>query len=543
MTAHFQNEFEQGGYSVGIDVGGTNTDAVVLDVDNTILTSTKEATTEDVTSGIRAALESVLDSLGDQRSRVSRVMLGTTHATNAIVDRRNLGRVAVLRLGAPASTGFPPLMGWPEDLRKAILAGSAVLPGGFMADGMPISPLDQDSIRRFLDSIKGPIDAVAICGIFSPSFPEQEREVEEIVLDHLGLSVPVSRSHDIGAIGLLERENATVINAALYGVAKSVTQGLMTVVDEQGLENSSVYFAQNDGTLMAVNYAARFPVLTIGSGPANSIRGAALLSGVTDAIVVDVGGTTSDLGVVTGGFPRESTLPREIGGVRTNFRMPDIISIGVGGGTRIDPSTGDIGSGSVGHHLHTEALIFGGSTPTLTDAAVACGVKTNILSRKERQKISSHLSSGTGQAMQCALINAHERIQDAVDRLSHGKANLPLVIVGGGGFLVPEGLTGVEGIVYPKHGGVANAVGAALSLVGGRAQQVSNFEERKVAIDAASRAAIDKAIEAGADPLLVEVVDVSESPMSYSTQQNIRISVKVAGPLARLDSPILPIGT
>ncbi|NEM46646.1 MAG: hydantoinase/oxoprolinase family protein, partial [Xanthomonas perforans] len=89
---------------------------------------------------------------------------------------------------------------------------------------------------------------------------------------------------------------------------------------------------------MSLDYAAQYPVLTIGSGPANSIRGAAYLSGVDDAIVVDVGGTTSDLGVLVNGFPRESTLPREIGGVRTNFRMPDILSLGVGGGTIVDPA-------------------------------------------------------------------------------------------------------------------------------------------------------------------------------------------------------------
>ncbi|WP_245928580.1 hydantoinase/oxoprolinase family protein [Murinocardiopsis flavida] len=521
----------QGDLRLGVDVGGTNTDAVVLDSSNAVIACTKQPTDDDVTGGIRAAIAAVLECLGERRHEVARVMLGTTHATNAIVGRRDLGRVAVIRLGAPAATGFPPLTGWPEELKAAVLAGSAVLPGGHMVDGMPISPLDPDAVREFLGGIDGPVDAVAVCGIFSTSFPEQETRVKEIAHAELGRDVPVSLSQDIGAIGLLERENATVLNAALYGIARKVTDALLTVVAEEGLTDASVYFAQNDGTLMALDFAVRYPVLTIGSGPANSIRGAAYLSGAENAIVVDVGGTTSDLGVVVGGFPRESTLPREIGGVRTNFRMPDILSIGVGGGTRVDPSTGRLGPDSVGHRLHTAALTFGGATATLTDAAVHTGRAGGASA-----EWSLTVERDMGRALESALVRAHEWLQDSVERLSHGKQDLPLVVVGGGGFLVPDDLPGAGTVLRPEHGDVANAVGAAMSLVGGRAQQIGTFEERDKAVAKASRAAVERAIEAGADPLKVAVIDIIESPVSYSTQHTIRVSAKAAGPLARLGS-------
>ncbi|WP_306368716.1 hydantoinase/oxoprolinase family protein [Nocardiopsis sp. CC223A] len=517
-----------GGLSLGVDVGGTNTDAVVLDSSDTVVARTKQPTTEDVTGGIRAAIAAVLEDLGVRRTDVRRVMMGTTHATNAIVGRRGLGRVAVLRLGAPAATGFPPLTGWPQDLRDGVLAGAAVLPGGHMVDGTPISGLDPRAVEDFLDGLEGPVDAVAICGIFSPSFPEQEAQVEEIVRARLGRDLPVSLSRDIGTVGLLERENATVLNASLHGIARTVTDALRTVVREEGLTDAAVYFAQNDGTLMALDFAARHPVLTIGSGPANSIRGAAFLSGAENAIVVDVGGTTSDLGVVVGGFPRESTLPREIGGVRTNFRMPDILSIGVGGGTRVDPDTGRLGPDSVGHRLHTLALAFGGDTATLTDAAVhAGGVAADWAVRVDQ---------GTGAALEKALDRAHEWLQESVERLSHGKADLPLVVVGGGGFLVPDDLPGAGTVLRPAHGDVANAVGAAMSLAGGRAQEIGTYEERDEAVAKASRTAVERAIEAGADPLRVEVVDIVETPVSYSTQQALRVSVKAAGPLAGFGS-------
>jgi N-methylhydantoinase A/oxoprolinase/acetone carboxylase beta subunit len=516
--------------SVGIDVGGTNTDAVVLDADGRVIAWTKQATTEDVTGGIRAALSGVLGELGDERGRISRVMLGTTHATNAIVRRRGLGRVAVIRLGAPASTEFPSLSDWPEDLREVVLAGALLAGGGHLIDGYPISPLDIDGIRRFLDGIEGGFDAVAVCGIFSPSFPEQELEVASIVGDHVGVDVPVSLSHEIGALGLLERENATVLNAALHGIARDVTRGLLTVVQEENLD-AATFFAQNDGTLMAVEYAARYPVLTIGSGPANSIRGAAFLSGADDAIIIDVGGTTSDLGVLVDRFPRESTLPREIGGVRTNFRMPDILSVGIGGGTIVDLVAGAPKQDSLGYLLTEQALLFGGATPTLTDAATM--LTPGLIDGFALPTLDRATRAGLGNA----LAVAHDRIESAVERMSLGRVGLPLVVVGGGGFLVPDRVLGASEVLHPDRGNVANAVGAAIALAGGRADQVCDYVDRAGAIEAAGRIAIERAIQAGADPRLVEIVDVLETPLSYSTSATLKVSVKAAGPLALIGNP------
>lgn len=510
--------------SLGVDVGGTNTDAVVMDAAGRVLASTKQPTTDDVTGGIRAGIARVLADLGPDRTRVSQVMLGTTHATNAIVQRRGLDRVAAIRLGVPAATGFPPLLGWPDDLARLVLAGSVMVRGGHMVDGTPIAPLDRDAVLRFLDEV-GEVDAVAIAGIFSPSTPDQEFEVARLVREHSGPDTRVFLSHEIGPTGLLERENATVLNAALYSVARSVVEALDTVVAEAGLD-ATTYFAQNDGTLMSLDFAARFPVLTIGSGPANSIRGAAFLSGVENAIVVDVGGTTSDFGVVVGGFPRESTHPREIGGVRTNFRMPDVMSVGIGGGTIVDPATGAVGPGSVGHRIVTEALLFGGSTPTLTDAAALGGATIDGHSL-------ATVPAATRSALEAALSLARERIEEAVERLSFGRSDLPLIVVGGGGFLVPDVVAGAGAVIRPDHGGVANAVGAAISLAGGRADELVPAQEREAGLASASKAAIAKAIQAGVDPLQVEVVDILETPVSYLERPMLRMSVKAAGPLAR----------
>lgn len=515
--------------ALGVDVGGTNTDAVILDGTGAVLAHTKRPTTDDVTGGIRASIADVLAAIGPERTRVSRVMLGTTHATNAIVQRRALDRVAMIRLGAPAATEFPPLTGWPQDLADMVLAGAAMVGGGHMVDGTPISPLDRDGIRRFVDEV-GDFDAIAVAGIFSPSSPEQELEVAEMLRNHLGQDTRVFLSQDIGPTGLLERENATVLNAALYSVALAVTDALVTVVAEEGLD-AQTFFAQNDGTLMSLDYAAQYPVLTIGSGPANSIRGAAYLSGHDNAIVVDVGGTTSDLGVVVGGFPRESTMPREIGGVRTNFRMPDVLSVGIGGGTIVDVATGRVGPESVGYRIDRDALLFGGTTPTLTDAAA-------MLTSPVAGRRLPALPAATTAALKDALGAVADRLDAAVERLSLGRADIPLVVVGGGGFLVPDRLPSAGEVLRPDHGGVANAVGAAISLAGGRADQMAPMGERESAIEQASEAAIAKAIQAGADPLEVSVVEVLETHVPYTAQPTVNVSVKAAGPLARLTAGV-----
>src|SRR5699024_5892651 len=130
----------------------------------------------------------------------------------------------------------------------------------------------------------------------------------------MGDGVNVSLSHEIGSVGLLERENATVLNAALVAVSTEVAAALAAALEAHRLAPAT-FLAQHDGTLMALGSARPYPVLTIGSGPANSMRGAAYLTGAADALVADVGGTSTDVGVLVHGFPRESTAAVEIGGI------------------------------------------------------------------------------------------------------------------------------------------------------------------------------------------------------------------------------------
>ena len=122
-------------------------------------------------------------------------------------------------------------------------------------------------------------------------------------------------------MSLLERENATILNASIQPLARKTISAFKAALCELGLD-CALYLTQNDGTLLSSEQAIEFPVFTFASGPTNSMRGAAFLCGVDDAVVVDIGGTTTDVGVLVGGFPREASVAVKIGGVRTNFRMP-----------------------------------------------------------------------------------------------------------------------------------------------------------------------------------------------------------------------------
>ena len=274
---------------------------------------------------------------------------------------------------------------------------------------------------------------------------------------------------------------------------------------------------------MDLEFAIRFPVLTIGSGPANSIRGAAYLTGRTDAIVVDVGGTSTDVGVLVRGFPRESSFGVEIGGIRTNFRMPDLVTIALGGGTIVTEDA--LGPESVGYRILEEALVFGGSTPTLTDAGVAA--QRFVLG--DASRLAQH-----GPLLAAAIARSDAMLADAIDRVKTSREPVTLVAVGGGAPLVPEDLPGTSEVLRPDHSDVANAIGAAIASVSGEVDRVFHLGAggREAAIAEASSEAIERAVSAGAARESVEVVEIEEVPLAYLTDPAVRIRVKAGGPLA-----------
>lgn len=513
-------------YRIGIDVGGTNTDAVILDDQLTPIAKIKTPTTADVTTGIYQAMSLVLNQTTLDRSQIKYAMLGTTHATNAVVERKRLNQVAVIRIGLPATSAIKPLTGWPEDLKNAIGNMQYLIHGGHEFDGREIASLDEEAIRSIAQKVKGKATSIAVISVFSPVSNEHELRTAEILREELG-EIPISLSHEIGSMGLLERENATVLNAALVDVAKTTAQGFIEALAREGIQ-AKVYFGQNDGTLMAVEYAVRYPILTIACGPTNSIRGASFLAKTRNALVVDVGGTTTDVGVLVNGFPRESSMAVEIGGVRTNFRMPDLISIGLGGGSviRLTESKVTIGPDSVGYRITEEARVFGGNTLTTSDIVTALGKaqigdpqKVRDLDRKQLEPV---------YAQMIALA------EDVIDRMKTSAEPMPVILVGGGSVLLPDELRGASEVLKPEHLEVANAIGSAIAQVSGQIERIFSIDEygREGALNLAKEMAVQEAIKAGANPETIEIVEVDDVPLAYLPGNATKIRIKAAGDLA-----------
>jgi N-methylhydantoinase A/oxoprolinase/acetone carboxylase beta subunit len=509
---------------IGIDVGGTNTDAVVMD-GTRVVAGVKSATTADVMSGVVNALRAVLDASKMEAGAIDVVMIGTTHFTNAVVQRRDLAPTAAVRLGLPATASLPPMVDWPEDLKLAIGNHAYLAHGGNEFDGRVISPLDEQELLGIAADIKAKgIDTIAITSVFSPVSSDFEKRAGEIFARALP-GAHITLSSEIGRIGLLERENAAIMNACLRDLSAHVVAAFRKAIAETGIKGR-FFLTQNDGTLMDAAYAEKFPVLTFASGPTNSMRGAAFLSGVSEAIVVDIGGTTTDVGSLHKGFPRQATVAVEVGGVRTNFRMPDVFSIGLGGGSHVVETDKGIkvGPTSVGYKLVTDALIFGGSTLTTSDVAAAAG----MAAFGDRTKV-AHLTPDFIERTQAKIL---AMLEDCVERSRLSPEPLPVIVVGGGSILVNGPIGGLE-LVKPNHFAVANAVGAAIAQVSGEVDRVYALADigREQALTDAKSRAIEAAVSAGAARDSIEIVDVEDVPLAYLPGNATRVRVKAVGEL------------
>lgn len=459
---------------LGVDAGETNTDAALLDDgragSSSVLAVAKTRTTEDVSSGMLRAIGMLPAGAARQAAAV---MLGTTHFSNALRRASDLQPTAVIRFGPPSTRSLPPFVDWPEQL-VGLLGGHGYLcPGGHEFDGRAVAGFDTGRLRELVArAVSDGARAIAVSAVFSPIDPEFETRAADVIAEEAP-GVQVSLSHEIGRVGLLGRENATALNAALMAYADEVVTGLERRLRDAGVA-APLYLSQNDGTLMDIDYARRYPVATLGTGAANSMRGAGFLTGLDSCTVIDVGGTSTDVGLLDGGFPSEVPHDVTVAGVRTNFRMPGVLSIGVGGET-----TGDTQGSDAQDYL----------------------------------------------ARRCA---------DAVQRVRSGSEALPVVVVGGAGHLVPDTMVGVPTVTRPPHAAVANAIGAAVAKVGGEVDRVVSLDSqlRAHTLAEARREAVDRAVAAGARPGSVSVVAAEEIPMTYQPGRATRIRVKAVGDLS-----------
>lgn len=508
---------------IGIDVGSTNTDGVALDENNTLLTQEKFQTTEDISTGLFQALLKVIEDIKEDKKNIRQIMIGTTHGLNAITSRRDLANVLAIRIGLPAGEGIPPLSDWPSDLKQAIGNNVIMVKGGHEYTGEEIVAFSEKELKEKLRQYIGKVNSVAITSIFSFVNPDHELRAESVVRKVMGEDVLITLSHKIGGLGLLERENSTILNAAIRPLMIKIISSIKDMLEKLNVTNVKIYFAQNDGTVASSEFIRDFPIFTVAGPISNSIRGAYVLTGIENAVVFDVGGATTNVGVLMHGYPRESSNPIIIGGVRTNFRMPDIISIPLGGGTII---TDKIGPATVGYKLTREAISFGGTTLTATDVAMNIGDidfdsadKAKVLKKYDMKYLKKTYRE---------MLNKWE---DTLDKIKTNANDIPLIVVGGGGFMIFKKLAGSSKLIRPIYSQFANAIGAATAIIGARIDKTYSYEnvKREIALNETIDQAKLMAVEAGAQPSSLEVKEIEEVSMPYLPGNSVKITVKVIG--------------
>lgn len=206
-------------YKLGIDVGGTNTDAVLIDENLQVVAAVKNPTSGDIYMGIMGAVDAVLDESGVDRTLIGQAMLGTTQCTNAIVERKGLAPIAILRIGAPATVGIPPMVDWADDI-AAVCVDALIIEGGFEYDGKRLAEFDEAACRAFFEGVRGRVEAVAVSSVFSTVRNDDELRAAEIAREVLGEDVHVS-------IGL-------VVSGVLAG-AERLVDGDFDLIFRQGV--------------------------------------------------------------------------------------------------------------------------------------------------------------------------------------------------------------------------------------------------------------------------------------------------------------------
>ncbi len=314
---------------LGVDTGGTFTDAAIVDeTSGELIAKAKSPTShDDLAAGIGAAIDSVLHSAGIGPGDVDLVSLSTTLATNALVEGR--GRRACLVL-----VGFEE-----EALDRGGLQGALsdaeviVAPGGHGSHGHELAPVDLDAVARQLDAVVQKVDAFAVTAQFSVRNPAHELAVRDLIRTRTGL--PVTCSHELSSdLNGPRRALTALLNARLIALIDELVDAAGRMLGARGIE-APVMIVRGNGSLVSADFVRDRPIETILSGPAASVIGAAHLVGDADALIVDMGGTTTDIAIVRGGRPDVDPHGAEVGGHHTMVEAARMHTHGLGGDSEV----------------------------------------------------------------------------------------------------------------------------------------------------------------------------------------------------------------
>jgi len=303
---------------LGFDTGGTYTDAVLMNMEtNEVLQKSKALTTrDDLSVGIRNTLVG-FDK--EMLKKVAMVSLSSTLATNSIVEGKGC-RVGLISVGEEFEMSIP------VDLHTTAS-------GGHDLTGNEVDELGEQAAREFMISLKGKVDGLAINSYLSVRNPDHELRSKKMAKELL--DIPVVCGHELSSsLGYHERTLTSIMNARLIPIIKDLMDSVKIVMNEYKIK-APLMIVKGDGSIMSEEVALERPIETILSGPAASLIGAKMLTGKNDAIVMDMGGTTTDIGILRNGHPRLEKEGAMIGGRRTRVMAAEISTSGIGGDSRV----------------------------------------------------------------------------------------------------------------------------------------------------------------------------------------------------------------
>jgi len=309
---------------IGLDTGGTYTDAVALVAGRHVIASAKALTTHwDLSVGLGAALRAVLKELPDgARQRISLVSVSTTLATNAVVENRFSPICAIL-------VGFNDRMAAESGIEKQLGGAVVRVRGGHDPTGVEEQPLDETAVESAVRDFGAAVEAFAVAAQFSVRNPEHELRVRERIRALCGK--PVTCSHELSAqLNAPKRALTAALNARLVPHIRHLLDAVRQTLEGEAI-GAPLMVVKGDGTLMRASVAIDYPIETVLSGPAASVVGAAFLTGLQDFAVADMGGTTTDVAIIMDGRPVVRADGAVIGGWRTMVQAIDVHTSGLGG--------------------------------------------------------------------------------------------------------------------------------------------------------------------------------------------------------------------
>lgn len=307
----------ESGYAIGIDTGGTYTDTVVVDcADSSIVATAKSPTTHhDLSLGLASSLEKAMKESGVAPEDVKLISVSTTLATNAVVENKG-ARVGLFMIGSVKALKLPVIT-------------MRFVKGGHKITGVEDDPLDIESLVDGINDMRGHVDAYAVCAAMSIKNPAHELIAEKAI--SLTDPQPVFCSHTISTrAGQMERAATAVLNARLMPVMKEFLAGVGKALEESGLK-SAVVVVRGNATPMSMDDAVQRAAETFASGPASTAYYGSIYSPAKDALIVDVGGTTTDVTLIRDSQPTIEENGSVIGDWETHVEAVEMFTVGVGG--------------------------------------------------------------------------------------------------------------------------------------------------------------------------------------------------------------------